>query len=274
MCMTPFSITKETGSQMPVPCGKCPQCVKRRLTGWAFRLQQQLKVSNEAHFLTITYDNKHIPISSGFLPTLCKSDLQLFFKRLRKAHPKEERIKYYAVGEYGTKTARPHYHCVLFNAHLNKIDPAWQLGNIHYGQVNGASIAYTLKYMQKSKLQRLGGWIYGDVDDDREAPRSLMSKGLGENYLSENMVKWHQQDVLNRSYLTLEGGKKISMPRYYKDKVYQWWEKNMIAEQIIKQMDLQTKQHWNDPMYFHNQNEGYKAAFYKLQRAAEKEDKL
>lgn len=34
------------------------------------------------------------------------------------------------------------------------------------------------------------------------------------------MVKWHKADVTERLYCNYEGGKKMSMPRYYKDKIY------------------------------------------------------
>lgn len=272
--MTPFSQKQENGSQMPVPCGECPQCRKRHINSWSFRLYQQLKASREAHFLTLTYDDKHIPFSPGLLPSLDKTHMQLFIKRLRKAHPKENRLKYYGVGEYGNQSARPHYHILLFDGDIHKIDPAWQMGNIHYGQVSGASIAYTLKYVTKTKLQRLGAWIYGDADDDRQPPKSLMSKGIGKNYLTKDMVNWHKKDVLNRAYCNIEGGKKISMPRYYKDKIYEWWERNMIAEQVVKQMDALTKLHQDDDNFFINQDAGYKAAFYKMQKTATKREKV
>ena len=53
----------------------------------------------------------------GSIPYLRKTDLQLFLKRLRyyvtKRLPKEK-VRYYAVGEYGPVHFRPHYHLLLF----------------------------------------------------------------------------------------------------------------------------------------------------------------
>lgn len=210
-----------------VACSRCPKCIARRVSGWSFRLREQLKISRTAHFLTMTYDSKYIPITNNGFLGLRKSDLQKFFKRLRKAQFGNSRgdISYYSVGEYGGKTRRPHYHCILFNAELKLIDPAWNLGMIHYGKVEPASIGYTLKYMQKNKKQfKLNRY------DDRIKEFSVMSKGLGISYLNETMCSWHIGDLVNRCYCTLPGGVKIAMPRYYKDKIYYENERSAIAE--------------------------------------------
>jgi len=56
------------------------------------------------------------------------------------------------------------------------------LGYIHYGDVNEASIAYTLKYLCKPKK------ISKDDKTGRTAEFSLMSKGLGKAYTTKSMV--------------------------------------------------------------------------------------
>lgn len=55
--------------------------------------------------------------TDGFLNMLSKIDLQLFLKRFRKQLSKfsNEKIRYYAVGEYGPQTFRPHYHLLFFS---------------------------------------------------------------------------------------------------------------------------------------------------------------
>lgn len=170
-CLTPFTVTiKTTGEQIPVPCGKCPECLARRTSGWSFRLMQEDKQSLSSHFLTLTYDTSKVPISKNGFMELSKRDLQLFFKRLRKKHKAEVPIKYYAVGEYGGKTKRPHYHIILFNAELSTIQSAWNNGQIHYGAVTGASVGYTLKYMMKPPSRPM------HKNDDRTREFSLMSK--------------------------------------------------------------------------------------------------
>lgn len=213
MCLTPIVIKDQrTGERISVPCSSCPKCLQKRVSGWAFRLLQELKVSDSAHFLTLTYDSKHVPISPKGALSLDKKDLQLFFKRLRKAHPKDHRtIKYYACGEYGGRTYRPHYHIIMFNAKLELIQPAWDKGHIYYGSVTPSSVGYTLKYMCKPK----GNW------DKKAREFSLMSKGLGASYLTQPMLKWHKDKPTGRLYIPLEDGKKAPMPRYYKQKIYE-----------------------------------------------------
>ena len=231
-CQTPFhkkmEIVKgvETG-YMPFPCGKCPACVRRRVSGWAFRLNKQSEQSNSAHFVTLTYNDEHIKKTKNGFETLVKKDVQDFFKRLRKLT--KQKISYYAVGEYGDTGERPHYHIILFNANPKIVENAWKLnditlGNVHFGDVGDASVGYTLKYISKDKkIPQFNG-------DDRQKEFALMSKGLGAGYLTQNMVKWHTKgNIENKVYLPLKDGKKAAMPRYYKDKLYDKGQKFRIG---------------------------------------------
>lgn len=105
------------------PCGKCPPCRIQQRQEWTLRILLEMRDWSHAHFITLTYSDEWLPNglrcgvdSKGRLVggELHKRDLQLFFKRLRKLmHP--ESLRYFAVGEYGTKKGRPHYHAVLFS---------------------------------------------------------------------------------------------------------------------------------------------------------------
>lgn len=218
-CITPFQKRNEVeGGYYTLPCGKCPECLKRRVSGWSFRLMEEDKVSSSSMFVTLTYDTHSVPITDKGFMSLCKADLQKFFKRLRKLLP-EAKIKYYAVGEYGGSTWRPHYHIILFNADYISVQKAWALdgkaiGHVHFGNVSGASVGYTLKYVMKPKRIPL------HKNDDRIKEFSLMSKGLGAGYMTDAMVKWHKASLEDRMYCNTKDGKKIAMPRYYKDKMY------------------------------------------------------
>lgn len=95
-----------------IPCGKCAGCRAAKAKAWADRMILELDHSKKAVFLTLTYDNEHLPVlvnvnTGQGTPTLQKRDLQLFLKRLRKAFKGKE-LRYYAVGEYGSRTLRPH----------------------------------------------------------------------------------------------------------------------------------------------------------------------
>lgn len=217
-CLKPIKL--KTGDI--VPCGNCPACKAARASAWSFRLLNEEKRSDSAYFVTLTYDSTNVPLSRNGYLTLDKRDVQLFFKRLRKAHPSGNSIKYYLAGEYGGRSFRPHYHVILFNADVAKIFPAWDKGDVHFGAVEGASVGYTLKYVSKPKR------IPMHRNDDRIPEFGLMSKRLGRNYLSSAMVNWHKADLENRMCCVLEGGQKIAMPRYYKNILYTEMEKEQI----------------------------------------------
>lgn len=57
----PIVSTGEVISHVNVPCGKCVQCIKRRRMEWCFRMEQELKVSKCAYFVTFTYDSDNVP---------------------------------------------------------------------------------------------------------------------------------------------------------------------------------------------------------------------
>lgn len=172
MCLTPITITnKRTDEKISVPCGKCPKCLARRISGWSFRLMQEDRISISSHFITLTYAPETVPITKNGFMSLSKRHLQLFFKRLRKNN--DAKLKYYAAGEYGTIGMRPHYHVLLFNSSPDTILGAWGQGSIDIGSVSAASVGYTLKYMCKPNRIPL------HRNDDRVPEFSLMSKGWG-----------------------------------------------------------------------------------------------
>lgn len=186
-----------------------------------------MKVCSSAYFITLTYDTANIPITKQGRLSLCKRDVQTFLKRLRKRHKNNahKSIKYYLVGEYGSKTKRPHYHVILYNAELNHIAPAWGNGEVYFGTVTDNSIGYCFKYM--CKLNKIGY----SRKDDRQKEFALMSKGLGKNYVTPQMIRWHNAEI-GRMYCNIPGGKKVSMPRYYKDKIYDLKTRHLNAEYV------------------------------------------
>lgn len=68
-------------------------------------------------------DNNYLGFShKDCVPFLYYPDLQRFIKRLRKLISKlfpNEKIRYYAIGEYGTSSYRPHWHILLFTNSVN-----------------------------------------------------------------------------------------------------------------------------------------------------------
>lgn len=226
MCIKTIALKKY---DIIVPCGKCVECIERRISQWQFRLKQEEKISTSAYFVTLTYNDENLVYGSD-APTLVKKDLQDFFKRLRYYEKNNKNIKYYAVGEYGTKTKRPHYHAIVFNIRdpLN-IERAWTKGFTYSPVLSGSSgTRYVLKYISK-QTRKVSG---------REREFSLMSKGLGANYLSPAIIKYHKN--LENCYITDDGYKK-SMPKYYKEKLYDELERATVT-QILQNRVEELKQ--------------------------------
>lgn len=225
MCITPINLKKTTWKEklqntyhmQQVPCGKCLECLKLRVNSWYVRLMSQKDVSESALFITLTYDDEHLPFSDNGSMQLNYPDTQLFWKALRKRNKSKtiKPIKYFLVGEYGSKTHRPHYHAIVFNViNPDDIVELWTKGNVHIGKMEEASTYYTLKYALKRavKIKKSDPW------DDRSIEKALMSRGLGLNFLTDDMVAYYQEDVSRP--VTMLGNRKLPLPRYYRDKLF------------------------------------------------------
>lgn len=134
-----------------VPCGKCLGCRLDYSKQWANRCMLELEYHKDAYFVTLTYNDEHVPRSYYSDPetgealeslTLKKRDFQLFMKRLRKrvCSGYEETsdyynqplcctsitdgkptIRFFASAEYGSTTFRPHYHAIIFGLKINDL---------------------------------------------------------------------------------------------------------------------------------------------------------
>lgn len=105
-----------------VPCGHCMGCRLAYSRVWANRLmlEKQYYRDSQCWFVTLTYNDWHVPLTNQEVMTLKKSDVQNWLKRLRKASGSS--IRYYLSGEYGTSTVRPHYHVILFGLTLDDLE--------------------------------------------------------------------------------------------------------------------------------------------------------
>lgn len=233
-----------------MPCGKCNFCLSARRADWCFRLEQELRVSVAADFLTLTYSDENLPQcdSDGvWIPegNLVKRDLQLFMKRLRKRQKEMfadrryriqqvwghrfpcfdhfDNLRYYSVGEYGSVTRRPHYHSILFNMSrelLSELPGIWKLGHVYRGAVTGASINYVAKF----HINKVGEF------EGRQRPFALISNrsgGLGKNYLASE--SWHRRDMAN---YVMSAGRIGRLPKYFKDRFFSPDEKDGLRREM------------------------------------------
>lgn len=220
----------------------------RTATQWAFRIYQEEKRSTSSHFVTLTYDSQHVPISKkGYMTLDNGKHLQNFWKTLRNCYryraknpktnklkwyyDKVPKIKYFAVSEYGGQTNRPHYHALILNSHEHHIQNSWKYGFVHIGKVQQASIMYCLKYMMKDTK------IPQHQNDDRIPEFRRSSIKLGLSYLTPQIIEYHRKNP-DKPYIVQEGGFKVAIPRYFRKKIWSDLElkeiNNMIAQQIEK----------------------------------------
>lgn len=229
-CIFPITLSNPDGMQRTrvVPCGKCVPCKRRRQAQWSFRLLQEMQYSFSSCFLTLTYNDEHLTYGQLW-PTLVKSDLQKFMKRLRKAHHKlsEKKLVYYACGEYGENTYRPHYHMILFNLHPSMLfdgvlSDIWQMGNVRVDDCNIKSIQYTSKYVMKSDK----------APEGLQPEFSIMSKGIGKQYLNDKVKKYYKSNQI--PYVVWKDGQKMSMPRYYKNAIFTEEELKQFGKEALE----------------------------------------
>jgi len=224
ICLFPINIPRPNGKgnadRIDVPCGKCAACLTNRRTDWTLRLSIEMEYASTAHFITLTYSDENIYYNKDFKPSVYKKDMQDYMKRIRK-HCPESKIRYYLVGEYGTQTKRPHYHILLFNyplEKLNRLESLWNNGHILVGNVSMQSISYVCKYHVNST----------NFPEGSNPSFTLMSRnpGIGYPYLTK-MGSFHDGRPEKGFYYGLSGEMR-RLPRYFKDKLYSKEEKRFI----------------------------------------------
>lgn len=228
-----------------IPCGKCIGCRLDYSRQWANRCMLELQYCRSAYFVTLTYDDFHVPhasytdLDTGELLdclTLRKRDFQLFMKRLRKEFG--DGIRFFACGEYGSSTFRPHYHAILFNLHLDDLEvykrveqgftyynsprfsACWSecskgyrrpIGFAVLANVTWETCAYVARYVTK-KLKGAEADFYSLHNIEPEFCLMSRKPGIARQYFEDH------PDVMEYEYInvsTAEGGRKFRPPRYY-----------------------------------------------------------
>lgn len=92
------------------PCGQCLPCRITYRQVWTFRLLLEARVHRFNYFVTLTYNDDHYPDDG----CVSRDELSRYVKRLRYFCDPFE-LRYFGVGEYGSKTCRAHYHLVVFS---------------------------------------------------------------------------------------------------------------------------------------------------------------
>lgn len=147
------TVSKTTGVReyLDVGCGECYACRLKKTDHWIDRLDLESRCHvHQPIFLTLTYSPENVPKNEKGILCLKLRDVQLWLKRLRKLFPGCS-IRYIYLGEYGGRTARPHYHAIIFGIPSNPelpsiIESTWKLGHVRVSYVNDKRIAYCASF--------------------------------------------------------------------------------------------------------------------------------
>lgn len=153
-----------------VPCGICSECLNNKARNWVSRLMLESKLHKYNYFITLTYDDMFLT-SHNLVP----DDFTNFMKKFRVNLQRDFNyvgVRFYAVGEYGSEFARPHFHIILFSdidlssdfKYYKKnefgdivytseyLANIWKKGFVTIGNVSPSSCAYVARYTEKKQL--------------------------------------------------------------------------------------------------------------------------
>lgn len=131
-------------------CGKCQACRIRAAKVWGARIQLEMAQYAENTFITLTYAPENIPAEGS----LHKAQLSGFIKRLRRRVEYEvgQTFRFFACGEYGSRTNRAHYHAILFGVGTwirPMVTACWPFGFVQVTQCDGGVGNYVSGYCVK-----------------------------------------------------------------------------------------------------------------------------
>jgi len=175
-------------------------------------------------FLTLTYSDDHLPVDENLKP----QDLQKYLKRLRRSVPHP--IRFFACGEYGDLSQRPHYHAAIFglgpeDAHT--LDKAWGLGHSFVGDLNQDTATYIAGYVTK-KMTNPNNPMHEFLLSGRhpEFARMSLRPGIGASSVSDiadTLTTPAGCDALSRvgdvPHALMMGKKSIPLGKYIRRKL-------------------------------------------------------
>lgn len=248
--------------EVELPCGQCIGCRLERSRMWAIRITHESSLYENNAFITLTYDDEHVPKDGS----LRVDHFQKFMKRLRKHfHPTP--IRFFHCGEYGEKNARPHYHACLFNIDFadktiwkkqndqtiytsKTLSALWPAGFSTVGDVTFQSAAYVARYITKKITGPMADLYYMDIDRETgEIHRDLkpeyitMSRrpGIGKAWYDK-----YKSDVFPDDFIILNG-KKMRTPKFYADQLAKEFPEQHAKTLAKRQIDAKAHELNNTP---------------------------
>lgn len=243
-------------SALSLPCGRCIGCRLERSRQWAVRCMHEAALHEANSFVTLTYDDDHLPVRGQ----LEYSQFQRFMRRLRK-HCAPHQVRFFMCGEYGELNGRPHFHALLFNYDFPDqeylkteneckyyssptLSRLWPYGNSLIGALTFESAAYVARYTVKKVTGDLAAVHYRREDADGvyqlqpEFGHMSLKPGIGQGFLAK-----YRSDVYPHDFVVSRGFK-AKPPRYY-DKQLRRADPEAL-EQVKCAREVQGLTRWKD----------------------------
>lgn len=207
---------KKDSTEMDLACGQCIGCKLERSRQWAVRIMHETELHKDNSFITLTYDDLHLPKGK----TLVYKHYQQFMKDLRKTH----KVRFFMCGEYGENEQRPHYHAIIFGH-------AWREDRYYWKKSKGKPL------YRSPELERIWKWgdsTIGNVDPDSAAyvARYNLKKITGQQ--SEQHYRLVDQETGEITYRTPEFIKMSLKPGIGKDWLRLYWPDIKNGKTIFK----------------------------------------
>lgn len=286
------NVSGEVLAAVPTACGKCVACRLDYSRRWATRICLESLEYDKGlcWFITLTYAPEHVHSNKFGVLTLYPKDVTDFLKRLRITYERKfdhTGIRYFYCGEYGDKTARPHYHMCAFNLPIfdktyfysnfrgdmfylsSMIEGIWSLGQVTVSALNWQTAAYTARYVMKKLKGKGAKEAYEEAD--LVAPYVRMSRmpGIASRYFDE-----HCDLIYLNDNIVLPGGKVERPPKYFDNKLKEI-DPIQLVKLKLKRSELaeftrqyECKQHnYPEEQYFAIKEAQFKERAKKLVRA-------
>lgn len=189
--------------------------------------------------------NRNVTYEDNQVAVLVNRHLQLFIKRFRKyvSQNYNEKIRYYAVGEYGVQSLRPHWHILFFYSspqlardfedvvQLGSVSrpiqtpvflrSLWTFGHIDSKQTDGKAYFYVSSYVNKpsdfpyvltllAPQRAFHSNFLGEISEKEDIKESFQSRDFS-NLGKINVVSWSGEQYTYSVRRSLVGR---LLPRY------------------------------------------------------------
>lgn len=257
---------------VPVGCGKCMECMKKKSREWQVRLMEEIRDRKDGVFVTLTFSNEQIKYiaegkdtngeqiwkwvknknNKGNKPKkyrefekpielegyeldneIAKIAVRRFLERWRKKYKKS--VRHWLVTELGHNgTENLHLHGIIWTEQpKSEIDKIWGYGYTWIGDEKRGG------WVNEQTVNYIVKYIHKIDEVHKEyKPRILTSAGIGSGYL-KRMDRQRNEYVEGKTkefYVTRDG-LKMALPIYYRNHIYTEEQREKLwIEKLDKQV--------------------------------------